>query len=101
MYIMRYKRARLEIVYDILHFIKKSENGAKPTHILYKANLSFPLLEKYLKILLLDGLICKIVRNKRVLYKLTRKGINFIEEVKKIDKMTKIIEVFHYRRGIL
>lgn len=100
MYSMRYNRARLEIVYDILHFIKKCEDGAKPTHILYKANLSVPLLKKYLKTLLADGLIYKIVRNNRALYKLTRKGINFIEEVKKIDKMTRIIELFHYRRGI-
>ena len=96
---MRYKRARLEIVCDILFFIRRSKNGAKSTHILYKANLSVPLLQKYLKALLADRLIYKIIiKNKRSVYKLTKHGVEFINQIKKIDKMTRIIEIFANRR---
>ena len=95
---MRYKRARLEIVCDILFFIRRSKNGAKSTHILYKANLSVPLLQKYLKTLLADRLIYKIIKNKRSVYKLTKHGVEFINQIKKIDKMTRIIEIFANRR---
>lgn len=94
---MRYKRARLEIIYDILLYVKNCD-GAKPTNILQKANLSVPLLRKYLKMLLADNLIFKVTKNNRVLYKLTKKGIGLINLIKKLDKVTHAIELSSYRR---
>ena len=40
-------RSRLEIISDMLEAV---EDGAKKTHIMYKANLSYSLLNKYLEV---------------------------------------------------
>lgn len=95
---MKYSRTRIEIVYDILLFIKNEKDGAKPTHILYKANLSPKLLNGFLKILTSDSLIRKIKVENKSLYRITNKGINFIDILKKLDKKTKIINLSHYQR---
>jgi len=96
---MKYSRARLEIAFDILSFIKNELNGAKPTHILYKANLSPYLLNKYLKILTNDGFIKKIKIENKSLYKITDKGINFIGTIISLDKLTSMITLSKLHRG--
>ena len=42
------KRERLEIIHDILVAIKDKRDTAKPTHILYKSNLSHQMLMEYI-----------------------------------------------------
>lgn len=96
---MERKRARIEIIYDILFFIKKEPNGVKPTHILYRANLSPELLKKYLKVLLYDRLIKKVGKSKRVRYKITERGLVFIKRVKALDKITPIIGLSRGKRS--
>lgn len=81
------KRARLRILYDILGSIKRMKDGARFTYILYRTNLSVPLLKNYLKILLKDGLISQTNVNNKIVYRLTKKGNQFIKEMQKIDKM--------------
>lgn len=92
------KRARLEIVCDILFFIKSQTYGAKPTHILYKANLSPKLLSQYLKMMARDNLIKKIEENNKVRYRITKRGIEFLNKVKSLDKMCHIIELIPQKR---
>jgi len=95
---MRYTRTKIEIVCDILLFIKNEEEGAKSTHILYKANLSPELLRKYLSMMIRDDLIKKIERDNKIIYKITKKGFEFLKKLKEIDKMTHIIEVLPHNR---
>jgi predicted transcriptional regulator len=95
---MRYTRTKIEIVCDILLFIKNEENGAKSTHILYKANLSPDLLKKYLSMMKRDGLIRKIKKDNGIRYRITKKGLEFLKKLKAIDKMTHIIEVLPHNR---
>ena len=95
---MRYNRERLEIAYDILEIIKNTPRGAKPTHILYKANLSPTLLQRYLAILLEDGLIQRDEVKTRSIYTITEKGIRLIEILKSIDRMTSIINLLDEQR---
>jgi predicted transcriptional regulator len=52
------------------------------THIMFFANLSFKLLEKYLEILTQSGLI-KVEGNK---YELTQEGLEFIENFKNVNE---------------
>ncbi len=90
---MRYNRERLEIAYDILEIIKSTPKGAKPTHILYKANLSPTLLQRYLSVLLDDMLIQKDEVKTRSIYTITEKGMRLMELLKSIDRMTNIINL--------
>lgn len=66
------KRNRLHIVHDILAV---AEAGARRTHILYRANLSFARLDSYLDQLLTDGLLSEGVDR---VYTTTEKGERFL-----------------------
>ena len=46
---MNKKRDRLQVIYDILKAIQEKNGKIKPTHILYKSNLSHQMMEEYLK----------------------------------------------------
>ena len=69
---MKY-RCRLEIIVDILSVTVK---GAKKTKIMYIANLSYQLLEKYLEETIGLGFVC-FGNN---CYEITEKGRDFLEK---------------------
>ena len=69
------RRNDLDICADILRVAKK---GAKKTQIVYKANLNFKIVKKYLKRLLENGLLDSSERGK--LFHTTDKGANFLEQ---------------------
>ncbi|HLC74593.1 MAG TPA: winged helix-turn-helix domain-containing protein [Candidatus Nanoarchaeia archaeon] len=73
------KRDRLEIINDILHLI--SSRDAKPTQIMYKANLSHEMLSQYMNELLAKNFIIekKDKKGQRT-YSLAEKGINFLRD---------------------
>ena len=82
---MRRKRDRLEIIHDILHVIRKKGSGIKPTHILYKSNLSHQMLTEYLGELIEKGFIVeKIIKKGKKNYVLTDKGFNYLSEYRVI-----------------
>jgi predicted transcriptional regulator len=68
-------RNRIEIVADILSIVK---NGARKTQIMYKGNLSYKLLTRYLAEVIGAGLVC--AGEKANLYQLTQKGEEFLQE---------------------
>jgi len=77
---MERKRAYLEIARDILN---AAQFGAKPTELVYKANLNFNIIKTYLKDLEASGLIfvehLHGPGNRTRLYHTTEKGSSFIE----------------------
>jgi predicted transcriptional regulator len=68
------RRSPMEMVCDVLKVI--SSGPTKPTHILYKANMSWKVLSSYLDFLMLGGMIEKEDADggKRSVYNLTIKG---------------------------
>jgi predicted transcriptional regulator len=68
--------------------IESQEGRAKPTHILYKSNLSHKLLKDYLNNLLQNGLIEVEIKGSHTFYKITKKGRDFISEFRKIEKLS-------------
>lgn len=88
---MRYCRSRLEIAYNILTVIGKSKDGEIPTHILFKANLSKKILDKYLRVLNKDEFIKTKILENRTRYFVTKKGINFLYLLRRVDEMTRLI----------
>jgi predicted transcriptional regulator len=68
------RRSPMEMVCDILVVV--SEGPTKPTHILYKANMSWKVLSSYLHFLTTRGMVEKedAEGGKRSTYRLTLKG---------------------------
>jgi len=75
----------MQVIADILRVVEKNSR-TKPTHILYKANLSHKLLKEYINTLLKKGFIEVVIEENRTYYKITEKGRNFMSEFRKIEK---------------
>jgi len=84
---MSKKRDRLEIIKDILELLRKKGDKVKPTHIMYKANLSHKMLTEYLDELIEKKLIeeKQDKKNKKT-FSLTKKGFKFLEDYSMIRK---------------
>ena len=77
----RKRRDRLFIIAEILDIAK---DGALKTQIMYKANLSFAQLNTYLKLLLETQLLETLAKNKKTIYKTTRKGVSYMESYREV-----------------
>jgi len=75
---MRTKRERLQLIHDVLKVIQDGKR--KPTHIMYKANLSHQMLNEYLEYLLSQGFIVGKNSKKSKIYELTEKGHKYLKE---------------------
>jgi len=82
-------RGRLDIIADILD---ASFEGVKKTYLMYRCNLSFKQLKFYLE-LLLNKKLLQIVRDNKAsnpgLFKITRKGKEFLEAYKGLKGLMK------------
>ena len=76
---MGQKRTRLEVVKDILEVLKNHRN-VKITHLIYKSNLSNNSIKKYIDELLGNKLIAVEENAGKKIYKLTEKGLKFLQE---------------------
>jgi predicted transcriptional regulator len=81
----RKKRSSYDIIYDILESCKY---GVKKTRLMYNANLSFQVLEKYVIKLTEKGLILK----KEDKFFITEKGIKYLETIKRLKEKKKELE---------
>jgi predicted transcriptional regulator len=73
------KRTKINIVYDILKAICDRNNKMLQTHILYSSNLSYHVLEEYLRNLLMNNLIIETHDRTKRFYGLTDKGFEFLD----------------------
>jgi len=82
---MSKKRDRLEIIHDILKVIQDKNGKIKPTHILYKSNLSHQMMDEYLNELMSKKFIIE-EQNKKggKTYSLTEKGFGYLNKYKMI-----------------
>lgn len=62
----------MEIMCEILEVV--STGVERPTHIIYRANISWKVLNVFLKLLLKNNLLQKQNDGKRTVYKVTDKG---------------------------
>ena len=59
------KRGRLQIIYDILSAVRAKGGTIKPTHLLYKSNLSHQMMGEYLKDLIAKEFIQEYIDIKK------------------------------------
>ena len=77
-------RSQLRIYVDIMRVIQREGNQAKPTRILYGANLSHDRLVKYLEELKTLQVIQESGSEEKI-YSLTQKGIEFMNNFRKVE----------------
>lgn len=82
------KRNKLEVIHDILLVINEKNGKIKPTHILYKSNLSYIMMEQYLSELLQKGFVREIKLKKGKTYEVTEKGRNYLSQYNLIKNFT-------------
>lgn len=109
------RRSRVSILRDILRTINNKGGRAKPTHILYGANLSYDRLKKHLEYLEAEGFVKKnkvegksksYVKGKteikiesktenggQTYYEITKKGLEFLSGY---NKMKKFFDAFGF-----
>jgi predicted transcriptional regulator len=80
-------RGKLDIIADILRVAKEN---AKKTRIMYQANLSYKVLQRYLAELVEASLIC--FEDEKRCYMLTNKGQKFLDAYKRYHKTNRRIE---------
>jgi predicted transcriptional regulator len=73
---MERKRSHTDIISDMLSIIQEKGGRIKPTHLMYKANLSHRQMKLYINELLKNSLIIKN-EGKNSLIEITKKGRDF------------------------
>ncbi|MBI2548251.1 hypothetical protein HYW21_02780 [Candidatus Woesearchaeota archaeon] len=87
---MAQRRTKIEIVNDILTSIQVKGGKIKPTHLLYKSNLSHQKMKLYLKELIAGGMVVETMEKNVKYYAITEKGYHYISEFKKIKEFSDV-----------
>lgn len=82
------RRSKIQVLIDILRVIQREGGSARPTHILYKANLSHKLLKSHLGLLIEKDFIEQRQYGDKVYYSITQKGVEFIVEYRKVERLS-------------
>ena len=82
------KRNRLEVIRDILTVIQHKNGTIKPTHILYKSNLSHAMMEEYLEELMEKEFIREEKKGAHRTYSLTQKGAQYLQQYRLISEFS-------------
>jgi len=82
------RRNKIDIVFDLLKAVSDKGGKIKPTHLLYKSNLSHTRMKVYLEELMGKALIEEIEEKGRTLYTLTEEGYKFIQNYKQLKNFT-------------
>ncbi len=78
---MERKRSRIDIIHDIILSIQRKGGKIKPTHLMYKANLSYNQMNQYLEELIEKDIIRKVTEKRSNYFIITEKGYNFAEKI--------------------
>lgn len=75
-------RTRVEILANILEIAGKQ---TLKTHIMFKANLSYRQLQKYVNFLETRGLLARTFEDNETLFHVTEKGLEFLKDYARIS----------------
>ena len=86
---MERKRSRIDIIHDIILSIQRKGGKIKPTHLMYKANLSYNQMNLYLEELMKKEVIAKITEKKSSYFIITEKGYSFAQKIMEMRNFEK------------
>jgi predicted transcriptional regulator len=81
---MAKKRSRIDIIESILTSIRDKGGEIKPTHLMYKSNLSHTQMKSYLEELIEKEMIQKTKKEHYEYIIITDKGFNFIQKLREM-----------------
>ncbi|MEA3378299.1 MAG: winged helix-turn-helix domain-containing protein [Nanoarchaeota archaeon] len=84
------RRDKLDIISDILKSIQDKGGRIKPTHLLYKSNLSHEGMKRYIDELKTKLMIIEEedMKKKSKQFLITDKGLQFLQDYRKIREFT-------------
>jgi predicted transcriptional regulator len=82
------RRGRMDIIADILRSIQEKGGKIKPTHLLYKSNLSHVKLKEYLSALSDKGMIEETILKGRKYIFMKEQGHKFLLEYDRIKEFS-------------
>lgn len=85
---MTERRERLDIIKDILQSIRDKGGTIKPTHLLYKSNLSHDSMKRYVGELVEKELVREVEEKRGRRYSITNKGLKFLSDYQQVKEFT-------------
>lgn len=82
------KRTKLDIIHDMLNAIQEKGGTIKPTHLLYKSNLSHQRMKTYLEELKEKNMVEEKEIKKKTMYAITEEGRKFLQDFKQMKEFT-------------
>lgn len=82
------RRERLDIIKDILEAIRDKGGSIKPTHLLYKSNLSHDSMKRYVMELMEKQMVDERDEKGGRKYVITNKGLKFLTDYQQIKEFT-------------
>ena len=82
------KRSKIDIIYDMLRVTAEKGGHIKPTHLLYKSNLSHQRMKLYLDELKEKHMLVEKHEDERMLYEITDIGRKFLQELQQMKEFT-------------
>lgn len=82
------KRAKTDIIFDMLRAMEAKGGKIKPTHLLYKSNLSHQRMKLYLDELKQKEMVKDSENEGKLVYEITDKGRWFLQNFKQMKAFT-------------
>ncbi len=86
---MEGKRTRIDIIGDMLASILDKGGEIKPTHLMYKSNMSHTQMKSYLDDLTAKEFVKKIKKGSYEYIVITDKGNEFVQKLREIKEFEK------------
>ncbi|MBI2660421.1 hypothetical protein HYX07_04625 [Candidatus Woesearchaeota archaeon] len=86
---MEGKRTRVDIIGDMLSSIVSKGGQIKPTHLMYKSNMSHGQMKTYIDDLVQKELIKKVKKNDFDYVIITNKGHEFLQKLREMKEFEK------------
>jgi predicted transcriptional regulator len=85
---MAERREKLDIIKDILQAIRDKGGVIKPTHLLYKSNLSHDSMKRYVGDLMEKEMVAIMEEKRGKKYSITDKGLKFLSDYEQVKQFT-------------